>query len=157
MTVIAVGKIKEKYWKEALAEYGKRLSGYVRFEIQEVADEPTPDNPSVSEREKVLRAEASRIEKLLRDRDCIVALDLAGKQLSSQAWSDKYEALSGQGYGRMVFIIGGSLGIDETLLRRATFRWCFGPITMPHQMARVVLLEQLYRGIRILKGEPYHK
>jgi 23S rRNA (pseudouridine1915-N3)-methyltransferase len=155
--VLAVGKIKEKYWREALAEYGKRLSGYVKLEIVEVADEPTPDNPSEAERQQILRAEAARMEKYLRDRDAIVALDIRGKALSSEEWSQTYEQLSAGGYGRIVFIIGGSLGLDKALLQRAVVKWSFGPITLPHQLARVVLLEQIYRGIRIARGEPYHK
>jgi 23S rRNA (pseudouridine1915-N3)-methyltransferase len=157
IVVIAVGKIKEKYWKEALAEYAKRLSGYVKLDICEVADEPTPDEPSDAERNRVLQAEADRIAKLLRERDAIVALDIAGRQFTSEEWSAQYEKLAHGGYGRLVFIIGGSLGLAPDILSKATIRWSFGPITLPHQLARVVLLEQLYRGFRIARGEPYHK
>ncbi len=157
ITVIAVGKIKESYWKAALAEYSKRLSGYVQLETLEVADEPTPDSPSEAERLKVLEEEAKRIEKHLRDRDGVIALDITGKALSSTVWTQEFARLSGAGYGRLVFLIGGSLGLHPDLLKRTAFRWSFGPITLPHQLARVVLLEQLYRGIRIARGEPYHK
>src|SRR5579875_3101294 len=152
IVVIAVGKLKEKYWREALAEYAKRLSAYVDLQIHEVADEPSPEQLSDAARLQVIRAEGARIEKLLRDRDGIIALDLRGKMLDSETWSREYERLGEQGFGRLVFLIGGSNGLDETLLRRAHFRWCFGPITLPHQLARVVLLEQIYRGIRIMRG-----
>lgn len=157
VVVIAVGKVKERYWREALAEYSKRLSGYVQFTIQEVADEPTPENASDVVRQQILDAEAARITKLLRDRDGVIALDIAGKMVSSEQWSANYERLSAGGFGRLVFLIGGSLGLADSLLRRAEFRWSFGPITLPHQLARVVMVEQLYRGIRIKNGEPYHK
>lgn len=157
VVILAVGKLKEKYWREALAEYAKRLSAYVQISVVEVADEPAPENLSDAERMQVLRAEGLRMEKHLRDRDGLIALDLRGDTLSSEAWSRKYEHLSGQGYGRLVFLIGGSHGIDANLLSRAHFRWAFGPMTLPHQLARVVLVEQIYRGIRIARGEPYHK
>ncbi len=157
VVIIAVGKVKEWYWREAMAEYAKRLSGYVKLEIVEVADEPTPDQPSDVERNQVLAQEADRIEKLLRDRDAIVALDIRGKALTSEEWSKRFVQLQSGGYGRIVFLLGGSMGLADRLLKRAVFRWSFGPITLPHQLARVVLLEQLYRGIKIARGEPYHK
>ncbi len=157
VVVIAVGKLKEKYWREALAEYAKRLSAYVQLELIEVQDEPSPENLSEAGKDQVLRAEGARIEKHLRDRDGIVVLDLNGKMLGSEAWSQKYDDLCGQGVGRLVFIIGGSNGLDNAIRSRAHFCWCFGPITLPHQLARIVLVEQIYRGIRIIRGEPYHK
>lgn len=157
IAVITVGKLKEKYWKEALAEYTKRLSGYVNLDLHEVPDEPVPDTSSVADVERIVRAEGGRISKLLRDRDGIVALDLAGKALTSEAWAQEYGKLESAGYGRLVFVVGGSHGLSLDILQRAVLRWSFGPITLPHQLARVVLLEQLYRGIRILRGEPYHK
>lgn len=157
IVVLAVGKLKEKYWKEALAEYAKRLSGYVKLDLVEVQDEPTPDHPTEVEKNAVLRAEAERIEKVLRPRDALVALDIRGTRMSSEQWSAEYDKLGEGGYGRVVFLIGGSMGLADELLRRATVRWSFGPLTLPHQLARVVLLEQIYRGIRISRGEPYHK
>jgi 23S rRNA (pseudouridine1915-N3)-methyltransferase len=157
IVILAVGKLKERYWRDATAEYVKRLSGYVRIDIQEVADEPAPESASEAVMTQIKAAEAARIEKHLRDRDGIVILDRQGKTLPSEAWSRQFADLSGQGFGRLVFIIGGSLGVDISLLRRADFIWSFGPLTLPHQLARVVLLEQIYRGIRIARGEPYHK
>jgi 23S rRNA (pseudouridine1915-N3)-methyltransferase len=155
--VIAVGRLKERYWREAQAEYAKRLSGYVRLEIREVDDEPAPENASAADRERALRAEGERIARLLRDRDGVVALDRTGQMWPSEGWSEQYQRLVGKGYGRLVFLIGGSFGLDSSLLQRADLRWSFGPITLPHQLARIVLMEQLYRGIRIARGEPYHK
>jgi 23S rRNA (pseudouridine1915-N3)-methyltransferase len=157
LTVIAVGKLKERYWQEALAEYAKRLSGYARIEVLEVQDEPAPENVSEATKQQILRLEAAKVEKLLRDRDAVIALDISGTQLSSEAWSSQYQRLEGGGYGRLVFVMGGSFGLSDQILQRAVYRWSFGPITLPHQLARVVLVEQIYRGIRIAKGEPYHK
>lgn len=157
LLIVSVGKLKERYWQEALAEYAKRLSGYVRLDLTEVADEPAPDNVSEATKLQILRQEGARIEKHLRDRDAVIALDIAGKPLTSEAWSEQYERLSGGGYGRLVFVVGGSFGLADEILQRAVVRWSFGPLTLPHQLARVVLLEQIYRGIRIAKGEPYHK
>lgn len=157
VAVIAVGKIKERYWTEALQEYEKRLSAYMDLTIHEVPDEAAPENMSDAERTQVLRREADKVEKLLRQRDGIILLDIGGKSLSSEAWSQTFDALQGEGFGRLVFIIGGSNGIHPDLRAKARLRWSFGAITLPHQLARVVLLEQLYRGVRILRGEPYHK
>ncbi len=157
LVVIAVGKLKEPYWREALAEYAKRLSAYTQFELVEVQDEPCPEQLSDANRLQILRVEGARIERHLRVRDGIIALDLNGKMLDSERWSKTYDNLCRQGFGRLVFVIGGSNGLDESVRQRAHFRWCFGPITLPHQLARIVLVEQLYRGIRILRGEPYHK
>ncbi|WP_067930352.1 23S rRNA (pseudouridine(1915)-N(3))-methyltransferase RlmH [Alicyclobacillus kakegawensis] len=157
VTVIAVGKLKERYLREAQAEYGKRLSGYVQLRIEEVADEPAQESAGDGERLRVLRVEGERIARRLRERDAVVALDRGGEALSSEAWSRSYQRMAGGGYGRLVFLIGGSYGLDASLLKRAELCWSFGPLTLPHQLARIVLLEQLYRGIRIARGEPYHK
>lgn len=155
--MIAVGKLKERYWTDAMKEYQKRLSAYVTLTLHEVADEQAPESMSDAERMQVLEREAYRIEKLLRPRDGIVLLDIDGKALSSTRWSETYASLLEEGFGRLVFIVGGSNGVHPTLRDKARFRWSFGPLTLPHQLARVVLLEQLYRGIRIMRGEPYHK
>ncbi|WP_067926174.1 23S rRNA (pseudouridine(1915)-N(3))-methyltransferase RlmH [Alicyclobacillus shizuokensis] len=157
VVVVAVGKLKERYLREAQAEYAKRLSGYVQLRIEEVADEPAPEGSGEGERLRVLRVEGERMVRRLRDRDAVVALDRQGEALSSEAWSRAYQRLAGGGYGRIVFLIGGSHGLDASLLQRAQLCWSFGPLTLPHPLARIVLLEQLYRGIRIARGEPYHK
>jgi 23S rRNA (pseudouridine1915-N3)-methyltransferase len=156
-TILAVGRLKERYWREAAEEYQKRLSRYVKIEVQEVPDDPVPDHPSAAEVAAVLEREADRLERWLRDRDGIIALDRTGEMLSSEAWSRRLSELERGGYGRLVFIIGGTCGLAPRILSRAALRWSFGPITLPHQLARVVLLEQLYRGLRIARGEPYHR
>lgn len=155
--VIAVGKLKERYWVEALREYEKRLSAYMDLTLHEVPDEPAPENLSEAERLQVLARESEKIQKLMRPRDGLVLLDIGGKALSSEVWSETYNGLLGEGFGRLVFVIGGSNGVHPDLRAKARLRWSFGPLTLPHQLARVVLLEQLYRGERIRRGEPYHK
>ena len=155
--VLAVGKVKERFYKEALVEYAKRLSAYIQLEIVEVADEPSPESPSPAEIARVQDAEGQHLVRHLRDRDGIILLDITGRAMDSVAWSIKYESLCAESFGRLVFVIGGSHGIAAAIRQRAHFRWSFGPLTLPHQLARVVLLEQLYRGVRIARGEPYHK
>lgn len=157
VVILAVGKLKERYWKEALAEYVKRLSGYVQIEVLEVADEPALEKASSAQLAEVKRVEGERISKLLKPRDGVVALDIAGNMFDSEAWSAQFQQLEAAAYGRIVFVIGGSHGLDDRILREAQVRWSFGPMTFPHQLARVVLVEQLYRGLRIARGEPYHK
>ncbi|MDP9727871.1 23S rRNA (pseudouridine(1915)-N(3))-methyltransferase RlmH [Alicyclobacillus tolerans] len=155
--ILSVGKIKEKFYQEALAEYAKRLNAYVQLEILEVDDEPCPEHYSAADKERVLQLEAKRLSRHLRQRDGLVLLDILGKELTSEKWSQQYQELCGRGFGRLVFIVGGSLGVHSEIRARSDFRWSFGPLTLPHALARVVLLEQLYRGIRIQRGEPYHK
>ncbi|MCL6452813.1 MAG: 23S rRNA (pseudouridine(1915)-N(3))-methyltransferase RlmH [Alicyclobacillus sp.] len=155
--VIAVGQLKERYWREAQAEYVKRLSAYVQMAVQEVADVAVPESAASAQVEAAKRAEGERIRRLLRPRDGVVALDRRGRMFDSVAWSERFAQLAGGGYGRVVFLVGGSHGLDDDLLQRAHLHWSFGPLTLPHQLARVVLVEQLYRGIRIARGEPYHK
>ncbi|MBX5435809.1 MAG: 23S rRNA (pseudouridine(1915)-N(3))-methyltransferase RlmH [Alicyclobacillaceae bacterium] len=155
--VIGVGRVRERFWQEALAEYAKRLSRYVDLELVEVDDERLPDNLSAAQVRQARQAEARRVERWLRERDGLVALDAKGTMMSSEQWSQTCQALQGKGYGRLVFVVGGSAGLDDSLIQRADVCWSFGPITLPHALARVVLLEQLYRGIRIARGEPYHK
>ncbi|MCL6597731.1 23S rRNA (pseudouridine(1915)-N(3))-methyltransferase RlmH [Alicyclobacillus macrosporangiidus] len=157
LVLLAVGRLKERYWREAQAEYAKRLSGTVQLDIHEVDDEPAPDSASDAQRLAVLDREASRLERYLRDRDGLVVLDIAGRVLSSEQWSDEYQRLMQSGFGRLVFIVGGSYGLHPRLLGRAHLRWSFGPATFPHQLARIMALEQIYRGIRIASGAPYHK
>ncbi|SFU63029.1 23S rRNA (pseudouridine(1915)-N(3))-methyltransferase RlmH [Alicyclobacillus macrosporangiidus] len=157
LILLAVGRLKERYWREAQAEYAKRLSGTVQLEIREVEDEPAPDSASDAQRLAALDREASRLERHLRDRDGLVVLDIAGRMLSSEQWSGEYTRLLQSGFGRLVFIVGGSYGLHPRLLARADLRWSFGPATFPHQLARIMVLEQIYRGIRIASGAPYHK
>lgn len=157
ITVIAVGKIKEKFFTMAIDEYAKRLSRYCKLEIIEAADEKTPDGASAAEEEQIKRAEGERILKSIKDGAYVTALAIEGKELSSEEFSAQIERLGVAGESHLVFVIGGSLGLHKEVLNRADFKLSFSRMTFPHQLMRVVLLEQIYRGYRIMKGEPYHK
>ena len=156
IAVIGVGKLKEKYFVMAVEEYGKRLSRYCRLELMETADEKTPDGASPAEEERIKRLEGERILKAVREEDYVIALAIQGEALSSEELAQKLQDLSIRGR-RIVFIIGGSLGLHDSVLARADMRLSFSKMTFPHQLMRVVLLEQIYRSFRIIKGEPYHK
>lgn len=161
ITILCVGKIKEKFYRDALAEYEKRLSRYCRLEIVEVADEKTPDHASELVEAQIKEKEAermySRIEKIVREGAFICALAIDGKQLDSVALSEKIEKLGTSGTSHIIFVIGGSLGIADSLLKTADMKLSFSKMTFPHQLMRVILLEQIYRSYRIMNGEPYHK
>ncbi len=157
ITILCVGKIKEKFYREAVAEYGKRLSRYCKLEIVEVADEKTPDGVSELVEEQIKAKEAERMERHLRDGAFVCALAIDGKQLDSVELSEKIERLGTGGTSHIIFIIGGSLGIADSLLARADLRLSFSRMTFPHQLMRVILLEQVYRAYRIMNHEPYHK
>ena len=157
ITVITVGKIKEKYLKDAIQEYSKRLSRYCRLSIIEVQDEKTPDNVSLKEEQIIKEKEGAAILKNIRDNMHVVALDLGGKMLSSEELSTFIKDLGVRGDSNVAFIIGGSLGLSETVLKRADYKLSFSKMTFPHQLIRAILLEQVYRGFRIIYGEPYHK
>lgn len=157
ITIVTVGKIKEKYLRDAIGEYSKRLSKYCKLEIVEVADEKTPDNASET-MEKIIRdKEAERILKYVREDAYVVTLEIGGKMLDSVEFSRKLENLGIQGKSHILFIIGGSIGLGEAVLKRSDFALSFSKMTFPHQLMRVILLEQIYRGCRIMAGEPYHK
>lgn len=157
ITLLTVGKIKEKYLKDAIAEYTKRLSRYCKLEIVEVADEKTLENASETVEKQIRQKEAARMEKYLKDDAYIIALAIEGKMLSSEELSDKIGKLGINGISHLIFIIGGSIGLDEQILKRADYLLSFSKMTFPHQLMRVILLEQIYRGYRILANEPYHK
>jgi len=155
--IICVGRIREKYFADAVAEYKKRLSAYAKTEIIEVKDEPTPDNASEAQRSAILSAEAERIEKYRNDKAYQVVLAIEGKQTDSVGFSEILNKPAIDGYGAMQFLIGGSLGLKEELKQKADLSISFSKMTFPHQLMRVILLEQIYRGYRILNGAPYHK
>ena len=157
ITIITVGKIKEKYLKDAIAEYTKRLSKYCKLEIVEVADEKTPDNASEVVEHTIRSKEAERILKYVKDDAYVVTLEINGKQLSSEELADKIDKLGVQGTSHIIFIIGGSIGLGEDVLKKSDFALSFSKMTFPHQLMRVILLEQVYRSYRIINGEPYHK
>lgn len=157
ITVLCVGKIKEKYFTDGIKEYEKRLSRYCKLEIIEVADEKTPDSASETEELMIKAKEAERMKKYIRDDAYVIALAIDGKQLDSVELSEKIEKLGIGGTSHIIFIIGGSLGLDRDILNRADYKLSFSRMTFPHQMMRMILLEQIYRGYRIMKNEPYHK
>ena len=157
ITIITVGKIKEKYLKDAIAEYSKRLSKYCKLEIVEVADEKTPDNASEVVENAIRAKEAERILKYVKDDAFVITLEINGKQLTSEELADKIDKLGVQGTSHIIFIIGGSIGLGEDVLHKSNFALSFSKMTFPHQLMRVILLEQVYRSYRIISGEPYHK
>ena len=157
ITVIAVGKIKEKYLRDAIAEYAKRLSKYCKLELLEVADEKTPDAASPAVERSIRQKEGERILRYVREDAYVVTLEIGGKMLDSVEFSRKLENLGIQGKSHILFIIGGSIGLGEAVLKRSDFPLSFSKMTFPHQLMRVILLEQIYRGYRIMAGEPYHK
>lgn len=161
ITIACVGKMKEKFYRDAIAEYEKRLSRYCKLEIVEVADEKTPDNASELVENQIKEKEAERVlarlEKPLKEGAFVCALAIDGKQLDSVELSEKIEALGISGTSHIIFLIGGSLGMSETLLKRADMKLSFSKMTFPHQLMRVILLEQIYRSFKIQRGETYHK
>ena len=157
ITVITVGKIKEKYLKNAIAEYSKRISRYCKLEILEVADEKTPDGASEIVEENIREKEGERILKLIKEDAYVITLEISGKMLTSEELADRIETLGIQGKSHLVFVIGGSIGLGREVLRRSDYALSFSKMTFPHQLMRVILLEQIYRSYRIINGEPYHK
>ncbi len=157
ITLITVGKIKEKFLRDAIDEYSKRLSKYCKLEIIEVSDEKTPDNASEKEELQIKEKEGIQILSKIKDNAYVIAMDLKGKTLSSEEFSSFIDNCGIQGNSNLVFVIGGSLGLSKDVLNRANYKLCFSKMTFPHQLFRVMLLEQIYRGFRIMKGEPYHK
>ncbi len=157
ITVITVGKIKEKYLRDAIAEYAKRLSRYCKLEIVEVADEKTPDQAGGTVEEQIRDKEGERILKYIRDDMYVITLEIGGKMLSSEELADKINMLGIRGQSSVAFVIGGSIGLGREVLKRSDYALSFSKMTFPHQLMRVILLEQVYRSYRIINGEPYHK
>lgn len=157
ITLITVGKIKEKYLKDAISEYTKRLSKYCKLEIFEVADEKTPDHASETIENQIRSKEGERILKLVKDDAYVITLEIQGKQLTSEELADKVETLGIQGISHITFVIGGSIGLGQDVLKRSDYALSFSKMTFPHQLMRVILLEQIYRSYRIINREPYHK
>ena len=155
--IIAVGKIKEKYIQEGIKEYSKRLSRYCSLEIIEIDDEKAPENLSDKEMEIVKQKERERILSKVAQNSYVIALVIEGKQLSSEDLAKKMQDLMIDGQSDVCFIIGGSLGLSDEVIARSNFKLSFSKMTFPHQLMRMILLEQVYRGWRIIKGEPYHK
>lgn len=157
ITLVTVGKIKETYFTAAIAEYQKRLSRYCKLDIIELPDEKTPDNAGEALEMQIKEREGERILKVLREDAYVIALAIEGKMPDSIELSEKMEQLGIRGESHVMFVIGGSLGLSPAVMKRADEKLSFSRMTFPHQLMRVILLEQIYRSFRIMKGEPYHK
>lgn len=157
ISVICVGKLKERYWTEAVYEYSKRLKSYCSLDVIELKESRLPDKAGSAEEQAVKDAEGEEILKKIRDGMYVVTLEVKGKMLSSEKLADKIEKLAVGGVSHIAFVIGGSLGLSEAVSRRADFKLSFSEMTFPHQMMRVILLEQVYRSFKIMRNETYHK
>ena len=155
--IVTVGKLKEKYLKDGIAEYTKRISRFTKLEMIELADEKTPDKASELENQKILETEGARILSKVGERDFVVVLAIEGKTFSSEDFSKQLEQASIKGYSTLTFIIGGSLGLAPIVKNRANLSVSVGRLTLPHQLMRLVLVEQIYRAFTIQQGSPYHK
>lgn len=155
--IISVGKLKEKYLKDGIAEYSKRLQKFAKFEIIEVPDEKAPEQLSQAEMDKIMQKEGEQILSKIKDREYVFALAIKGTERSSEELAQEIEKLTVSGKSDLTFIIGGSLGLDPAVLKRANTQISFGRFTLPHQLMRLVLTEQIYRAFMINQGSPYHK
>ena len=157
ITIYAVGKIKEKFYRDAVEEYKKRLGRYCKMQIVEVADEKTPDKASEALENQIKEKEGNRILSHISDSDYVIALAINGKERDSVELAEHIRSLGLHGKSSLAFVIGGSLGLSEEVLKRADEKLSFSKMTFPHQLMRVILAEQIYRSYRIIHGEPYHK
>ena len=157
LTLICVGKIKEPFFRDAVCEYCKRLGKYCKLEIVEVADEKTPDKASDAEEEKVKAKEGERILARIKEDAYVCTLEILGNKYTSESFAKMMEQAAISGKSHMVFVIGGSLGLHSSVLKRSDCRISFSDMTFPHQLMRVILCEQIYRAYRIINKEPYHK
>ncbi|MCH8646902.1 23S rRNA (pseudouridine(1915)-N(3))-methyltransferase RlmH [Staphylococcus lugdunensis] len=157
ITILAVGKLKEKYWKQAIAEYEKRLSAYSKIELIEVPDEKAPENMSNKEIEQVKTKEGQRLLAKIKPQATVITLEIAGKMLSSEGLAQELQQRMTQSQSDFTFVIGGSNGLHKDVLTRSNYALSFSKMTFPHQMMRVILIEQVYRAFKIMRGEAYHK
>ncbi|MCL0318591.1 23S rRNA (pseudouridine(1915)-N(3))-methyltransferase RlmH [Apilactobacillus xinyiensis] len=155
--LVVVGKLKEKYFKAGIAEYSKRLSRFCNFRIIEVPDEKAPENLSQAQMDNVMEKEGSRILSKISDREYVYALAILGKERASEEFAKEIDQLTTYGHSDITFVIGGSLGLSDKVLKRADTQISFGRFTLPHQLMRLVLTEQIYRAFMINEGSPYHK
>ena len=155
--IICVGKVKEQYLRDAIAEYSKRLGRYCKLNILEVADEKTPEHASEGVERQIKAKEGERIAKHIKPGAYVIALAIDGQQVTSEGFARKIDQLGIQGVSHIQFVIGGSIGMDDAILRQANYKLSFSKMTFPHQLMRVILLEQVYRAYRINAHEPYHK
>ncbi|MBO6159833.1 MAG: 23S rRNA (pseudouridine(1915)-N(3))-methyltransferase RlmH [Firmicutes bacterium] len=157
LTLVTVGKIKESFFREAIAEYSKRISRFAHLQVLEAADEKTPDGASAAEEDKIRETEGKRILQKIPDGAYVITLEIEGRQMDSVSLSRLIDTREREGKSHLVFVIGGSLGLSPDVIRRADYHLSFGPMTFPHQLMRVMLMEQLYRAFKIQAGQPYHK
>ncbi len=157
ISIITIGKLKEKYLKQGIEEYLKRLSSYAKVEIIELADEKAPENLSESEMEQVKQKEGERILAKISDDTHVIALAINEKQKSSEELAKEIDSLATYGKSKVAFVIGGSLGLSSEVMKRSNAALSFSKMTFPHQLMRLVLVEQIYRAFRIIRNEPYHK
>jgi 23S rRNA (pseudouridine1915-N3)-methyltransferase len=157
ITILCVGKIKESFFRDGVAEYAKRLSRYCRFEVVEVPDEMTPEDAGDAIRKQILEKEGARLLSKIRDGAWVCTLEIKGKRLTSEAFAEQIRQVTLGGVSDIIFVIGGSLGLSEEVTKRADYHLSFSDMTFPHQLMRVILCEQIYRAFRIIQGEPYHK
>lgn len=155
--IICVGKVKEQYLRDAIAEYSKRLGRYCKLNILEVADEKTPEHASEGVEQQIKAKEGERIAKHIKPGAYVIALAIDGQQVTSEGFARKIDQLGIQGVSHIQFVIGGSIGMDDAILRQANYKLSFSKMTFPHQLMRVILLEQVYRAYKINAHEPYHK
>ncbi len=157
INIVAVGKIKEKYLKLGIDEFSKRLSKYCKLSVTEIPDEKAPENMSEKQAQMVRDKEGQKILSAVKDNSYVITLEIGGKMLSSEELAGKLENLAVTGKSDITFIIGGSIGLSEDVMKRSNYALSFSKMTFPHQLMRVILFEQVYRSFRINKGEPYHK
>lgn len=155
--IIGVGKLKEKYFKAGITEYAKRLGRFCKFEIMEVPDEKAPESLSQAEMNAVMEKEGQRILSKIKDREYVYALAIEGKERSSEEFAAEIQRVTTYGHSDITFVIGGSLGLSQDVIRRSDVQISFGRFTLPHQLMRLVLTEQIYRAFMINEGSPYHK
>jgi len=155
--IVAVGKLKERYLTDGVAEYLKRLKPYAKVQITEVADEKAPESMSAAEERLAVNREGERILAQVKPDTYVVALAIEGKQFTSEEFAAQLQSMATYGTSQVTFLIGGSNGLSEEVLRRANFKLSFGKMTYPHQLMRLILVEQIYRAFKIMRGEPYHK
>lgn len=154
--LVTVGKLKEKYLKDGIAEYAKRLKHFTKFELIELSDEKTPDKASYLENQQILEKEGNRILSKITDKEFVIALAIEGQQFPSEEFSKILSDITIRGISNITFVIGGSLGLSNTVKKRANLLMSFGKLTLPHQLMRLVLVEQIYRAFMIQQGSPYH-
>ena len=157
ISIICVGKLKEKYWRGAVSEYSKRLKRFCNLEIIELKETRLPDKAGAAEEEAVKESEGTDILKKIKDNMYVIALEVQGKKLSSEKLAEKMDRLALDGHSNIAFVIGGSLGLSKAVSSRADYSLSFSDMTFPHQMMRVILLEQIYRSFKINHNETYHK